>query len=69
MFAISLSDTKQQGFTTYVPGPLKVVAQNVHFNQSANLPLMQSSLDYQAAKATKKLNFKKPNVICNNVLS
>jgi len=64
MFAINLFDTKQQGFTTYL-GPLKIAAQNLRINQSANLPLMQRSLNYQAAKAAKKLqnwNFKKPNV-------
>ena len=49
---LSLSDTRQQGFTTYL-GPLKIDVQNVHISLSANSGPKLSSLHIQLAKVEK----------------
>ena len=58
---LSLSDTRQQGFTTYL-GPLKIDVQNVHTSLSANIGPKLSSPHIQLAiveKAAKKTELQK----------
>jgi len=51
MFGISLSDTRQQEFTTIPHSPIKIATQNLRLNHSDN----------NAALTAKQLKQQKPN--------